>query len=146
MSVSRLFANLICRDLDQSRDFYTELFDLKVRFQSDWFVQLGPRGKEGFELGLLRRDHDIVPAAGQVDPQGCILTIVVDDVDSVYRRARAQQLSIEEWPRDLFYGQRRMVVRDPDGMLLDISTPCSPDPQWSARVHQNDDGTFIEDP
>ena len=39
-----------------------------------------------------------------------------------------------EPPTDLFYGQRRMLVVDPDGQILDVSSECPPDPDWVASM------------
>lgn len=63
-----------------------------------------------------------------------MLTVVVDDVDTVHARARAAGIEIVEPPTDLFYGQRRMLVTDPNGLLVDVSSECPPDPDWLASL------------
>jgi uncharacterized glyoxalase superfamily protein PhnB len=63
-----------------------------------------------------------------------MITIVVPDVELVYRRAIDQGLAIVEPPRDLFYGQRRLLLRDPDGTLLDVSSTCRPSPEFLASL------------
>jgi uncharacterized glyoxalase superfamily protein PhnB len=67
-------------------------------------------------------------------PTGGMLTLVVDDVDAVHARAQEAGIEIVEPPTDLFYGQRRMLVTDPNGLLVDISSECPPDPDWLASL------------
>ena len=63
-----------------------------------------------------------------------MLTIVVDDVDALHRQAVDRGLEVVESPRDLFYGQRRMLLVDPNGLLVDVSSECPPDPDWLASL------------
>lgn len=59
-----------------------------------------------------------------------MLTFVVDDVDVVHEFAAKRGDTIVEPPTNLFYGQRRMVVRDPDGTAVDISSECAPSQEF----------------
>ena len=52
-----------------------------------------------------------------------MLTFVVDDCDAIYEKAQAANAVIVEPPREMPYGQRRMVLRDPAGTFVDISSP-----------------------
>lgn len=134
MTIQRAFVTVFSDQLEVLRDFYVELFGWRVDFDSDWFVHLQAPDQAALELGLLRRDHELVPAAFRAAPAGAMITIVVPDVDVVYRRASARGLTIVEAPRDLFYGQRRMLLRDPEGTLLDVSSACRPSPEFLAGL------------
>ncbi len=125
---------MLSGDLPRSRDWYVSLFGYEVEFDSDWFVHLQVPGSPALELGLIARDHEIVPDRLRPTPTGGLLTLVVDDVDAVHRRAEAEGVEILEPPRDLFYGQRRMLLLDPDGMVVDVSSECPPDPDWLASL------------
>jgi catechol 2,3-dioxygenase-like lactoylglutathione lyase family enzyme len=127
MAIARLMANICSQDLAASRDFYQSLLDLKVTFESDWFVQL-TSGRTSLELGIIQQDHELIPPEFHAAPQGCYLTFVVDDVDAVYARAQALGLAIRQPPKDEFYGQRRLLLTDPNGLLIDISSPAGPRP------------------
>lgn len=130
----RAFLTLTSSNLAVSRDWYVELLGLRVEFDSDWFVQLQDEDEPGLELGILDRDHAVAPASSRGGPGGGYLTVVVDDVDQVHERARAADVRVLEAPRDLFYGQRRMLVEDPDGWVVDISSECAPDPDWLSSL------------
>ncbi|WP_260311395.1 VOC family protein [Roseivirga seohaensis] len=113
----------ICSDnLAASRDFYTKLFDFKVDFDSDWFVHLISKNKN-LELGIIDRTNEIVPKDFQNNPQGFYVTFVVDNVDEIFRIAESEKFEIISEPRDMFYGQRRLLLKDPNGTLVDISSP-----------------------
>ena len=125
---------MLSDDLERARDWYVQRLGYRVQFDSDWFVQLRAVHNEAVELGILKRDHDIVPAAYRSARAGVMLTVVVDDVDRVYAAAVRAGDEIVESPRNLFYGQRRLLLKDPDGMLVDVSSECDPDPDWLASL------------
>jgi catechol 2,3-dioxygenase-like lactoylglutathione lyase family enzyme len=113
----------ICSDnLAASRDFYTKLFDFKVDFDSDWFVHLISKDKN-LELGIIDRTNEIVPKDFQNNPQGFYVTFVVDNADEIFRIAESEKFEIISEPKDTFYGQRRLLLKDPNGTLVDISSP-----------------------
>ncbi len=125
---------MLSDDLPRSRDWYVDRLGYQVDFDSDWFVQLRSTSTAAVELGILKRDHELVPPAFRTARTGVMLTVVVPDVDEVHRRAVDKGDTIIESPRDLFYGQRRCLILDPEGMLVDVSSECEPDPAWLASL------------
>lgn len=123
-ALTRLLTNLCADDLVASRDFYTALFDFQVDYDSDWFVHLISADKQ-LELGIIKRTSDVVPPDFQQPTQGMYLTFVVDDVEAVFQQAQELGLNILQPPADTFYGQRRLLLTDPGGTLVDISSPMS---------------------
>ena len=126
--IQRMFFNVLSKDVAASKAFYVNLLDMKVHFDSDWFVILKPQGDNPFELGIVDVNHEIVPVSERASPTGCYPCFVVDDVDVVHQRALASGVEIIEPPREMFYGQKRLLIRDPDGMMVDISSPSGPPP------------------
>ena len=113
----------ICSDnIAESRDFYTKLFDFKVGYDSDWFVHLISEDKK-LELGIIDRTNEIVPVDFQNNPQGFYMTFVVDSADEIFKIAELEKFEIISEPKDTFYGQRRLLLKDPDGTLVDVSSP-----------------------
>lgn len=125
MAIARLITNICSRNLAASRDFYRELLGLTVAFDSDWYVQLADPDNSRLEFGIIQQDHELIPPEFHAAPQGCYLTFVVDDVDAVYARAQSRELAVLQPPTDEFYGQRRMLLTDPNGLLVDISSPIA---------------------
>lgn len=125
MGFSRILTNICSDNLPASRDFYVALLGCKVNYDSDWYVQLSSPDDPRLEFGFIRRDHELVPIQGQTQPTGFYMTFVAPDVDAVYEKAVAQKLEILQPPRNEFYGQRRFLTRDPNGCIVDISSPFS---------------------
>lgn len=121
-TINRLITNLCSDHLVASRNFYTHLFDMEVAFDSDWYIQLTAKSSD-LELGIIDRTHAIVPDGFRQSPQGMYLTFVVDDVDAVHQLAVNKGFTVVHPPTDTFYGQRRLLLQDPDGTLVDVSAP-----------------------
>ena len=127
MSVQRILTNICADDLASSRDFYVNLLGMTVNYDSDWYVQLKSPENDLLELGIILRSHNLVPPEFQNKPTGMYVTFVVPNVDEVYKRALASKLSIVQTPRNEFYGQRRFLLTDPAGCLVDICSPWHSD-------------------
>lgn len=123
--MQRSFTNLLSSDVQKSSAFYESLLGMTRHFESDWFVILTHKDIDGLEFGILQRDHAIVPPDIRAAPAGVIVTFVVGDCDAVYRKAVAAGAAVIEEPTDMPYGQRRMLLRDPDGTVLDVSAPTA---------------------
>ena len=121
--MNRLFANILSGDVSKTAQFYENLLGMTRNFESDWFVVLTHPDLGTHELGILRRNHEIIPEAYHTPQKSGMLTFVVDDVEAVYAAAQTKGVKIIEPPKDMFYGQRRLLVEDPDGTLVDISAP-----------------------
>jgi PhnB protein len=64
----------------------------------------------------------MVSGAGPRDPLPAFLYVYVDDIDATYRRALKGGAVSLEVPKDLAYGDRRAMVRDPWGNHWQIAT------------------------
>ncbi|TRX60799.1 hypothetical protein FNH22_07090 [Fulvivirga sp. M361] len=120
MKVNRFITNVCSDHLQRSADFYCELFGLDKSFESDWFMLLQ---SDHLELGIVKRSHDIVPEKYKHKASGFYLTFVVNNVETVHQKLIKTRYPIVDPPQDTFYGQRRMLITDPDGTLIDISSP-----------------------
>jgi catechol 2,3-dioxygenase-like lactoylglutathione lyase family enzyme len=68
---------------------------------------------------------DAAPAPGQ--NHSAIVALRVDDVDAVRERIAVLALEIVLEPTDMPWGNRSMILRDPDGGLVNLFTPVSPE-------------------
>jgi predicted enzyme related to lactoylglutathione lyase len=121
--MQRSFTNILTEEVSVTAAFYEQLLGLIPQFSSDWFVNLADPENPGLELGILKQTHETVPTRAQRAPAGVIITFVVEDCDAVYERAVAANANIVEAPREMPYGQRRMILRDPAGTFIDVSSP-----------------------
>ncbi len=120
-TINRLLTNICSDKLPETRDFYTKLFDFEISYDSDWFVHLMSKDKQ-LELGIIDRTNEIVPQNFQQNPQGFYITFVVDSADAIFEIAQAESFEIVSEPSDTFYGQRRLLLKDPNGALVDVSS------------------------
>jgi len=119
-----VLTTLLTDDLQPTKTLFVSLLDFKIEFESDWFISM--TGPDGGQVATMLRTSEFVPEAEQKSAQGVVITIVVDDVETYFRKATALDIDILEAPRDLPYGQRRMLIRDSSGLLLDVSSPTAP--------------------
>ncbi|MEM8915632.1 MAG: VOC family protein [Pseudomonadota bacterium] len=115
--------SVLTDDVEAAARFYEALLGMTRLGDFGWFIVLGHDGVAGLELGFLQRDHETVPAALAREPAGVILTFVVNDVSVAFANAQSMGVEILQPPTDLPYGQRRLLVRDPAGTTVDISSP-----------------------
>ena len=120
--MKRAFTNILSADVDKTAHFYQDLLGMTRHFESDWFVILTHAGCPDLEFGILDREHSIVPAEIRKPPAGVMLTFVVEDVELIFAKAKNLGATIIEPPTNTPYGQRRMLVQDPDGTVIDVSS------------------------
>ncbi|GAA0776741.1 glyoxalase [Roseibium denhamense] len=120
--MKRSFPNILTEEVAVTAAFYKDLLGLTEQFSSEWFVNLVDPDNSGIELGILRQSHEIVPVAPRHAPAGIILTFVVENCDLVYERAQAMKADVLEAPKNMPYGQRRLILKDPAGTIIDISS------------------------
>ena len=128
-TINRLMINISSEKLEESKEFYTSLFDFEIAYDSDWFIHLLSKEK-GLELGIINKTSEIKPPSISRKVDGMYLTFVVDDTNEIFEMARSQGFTIVEEPKDTSYGQRRLLVQDPNGVVIDVSSPI-PDFQFS---------------
>ena len=71
MSVRRLLSNISSDRLQESRDFYADLLGMEVAFESDWYIRLHSPTNPGLELGIIQRDHPLLPAVWRAGSPSC---------------------------------------------------------------------------
>jgi uncharacterized glyoxalase superfamily protein PhnB len=124
MAVHELFAYICVDDADKAIAFYRDAFGATELFR---LVEPGGRighaevrlggatlmlSEEYPEYDIQRPDPDA--------PSSVTLHIHVDDADVLVERAVAHGATLVMAPKDMFYGERSGVVRDPFGYRWNI--------------------------
>lgn len=120
--MQRCFTNIISHNVERTATFYESIFGLNRHYDSDWFVILTHKNINGLELGILQHDHAIVPKMAMTSPGGVMITFVVPDLQIIYKTALDNGIEILEPPTKMPYGQTRLIIKDPEGTLLDVSS------------------------
>ena len=119
--INRSIFNISSDQLEASKVFYTTLFAFEVAFDSDWYINLR-HADPPVEIGLLHSNSDLIPDDYPRKNSGGYLTFVVEDVDQVHQLALEKGFRVKQAPEDTFYGQRRMLLLDPNDFLIDVSS------------------------
>ncbi|MCD1571165.1 VOC family protein [Agromyces mediolanus] len=130
MTVTSCYPVLMSDDVAATARFYREELGFEATFESDWYVSL--RLGE-WELAVLDRGHDTIPAGYGAAAAGVLLNLEVDDVDAVHARLVGERgLEPVLALRDEAFGQRHFIVAAPDGVLLDVIQPIPPSAEFLA--------------
>lgn len=121
--MNRAFTSILCSNVSGVAQFYQDMLGMRRAGDFGWFILLSHDDLPGFELGVLQHDHETIPPGLSSRPAGTILTFVLDDVEAIHRLAISTGATIVQEPTDLPYGQRRLMLRDPAGTVVDVSSP-----------------------
>jgi catechol 2,3-dioxygenase-like lactoylglutathione lyase family enzyme len=130
--MASLFPDLCTEDVAACRDFYTQLFDMKVVFENDWYAQLQHPEDPRIQIAFVQRSHESVPAGDRREAAGVIVTFETDDATALHARAEGQGLPIVQPLRDEAWGQRHFMTRDPAGLLVDVAQLIPPSAEFAA--------------
>jgi catechol 2,3-dioxygenase-like lactoylglutathione lyase family enzyme len=137
MEYKSCFPVVVTPRLAEARDFYTKNLGFHVVFEADWYVQLhAPRegGGKPIELAFMKPGQQSQPPSLRhaFDGRGIILTLEVEDVDSIYAAVRSIGCETVVDLRDEPWGQRHFLIRDPAGNLLDVVKQIPPSSEYEA--------------
>ena len=121
---NRIIFNILAKDIEETARFYEALCGLERQYTNDWYIVLTPGSDLAYELGIIDEVSEFTPKAARGLFAGGYLTLVVDDVHAAHSKAQEMGCDIVSAPVALEYGQIQMVLRDPNGVVVDISTPA----------------------
>ncbi|WP_239491147.1 VOC family protein [Luteitalea sp. TBR-22] len=117
----KLWTGIVTDQLQASKAFYTRFFDARVIYEGEdgWVVVLGiGEGELAFMRPGLASQAPIFRAA--FGGAGVWIAIDVEDAGREYQRLLALDAPIEEPLRDEPWGDRHFVLRDPNGIGVDV--------------------------
>ena len=114
----QMYTGFVTPRLQESKAFYTQYFGFETIYEGDWFVLL----KKGpYELGFLKPEmpgqHRLFQPKFQ---EGAWLALEVEDVNAEYDRLRKINAPVLTEPKTEPWGDRHFVIKDPNGMAVDI--------------------------
>ncbi|AUH35093.1 VOC family protein [Paracoccus tegillarcae] len=131
MPIYDLYPLITTARLFEARDFYVRHFDFDVQFEAGWFVYLaapGEDGTRGATLAFMHPDHPSNPPGPEsFDGRGMILTVQVPDSAAMFDRLAGDGALIVHPLTDEPWGQRRFMMRDPAGVLIDVVQQTEPE-------------------
>ncbi|MEM9068473.1 MAG: VOC family protein [Myxococcota bacterium] len=139
--LNALYPVLGSNKLRESRDFYRALFDLRVSFENDWYISLATETEPHQQIAFVAHDHESVPTESRQLAAGFLVTLEVEDVDALWKRAQTLTLEPVLSIRDEAWGQRHFIVRDPNGVLVDVVQPIPPSAEFADAYAMTPPGT-----
>ena len=112
MAVKRIVTNIHAQDLEDAKRFYGDILDMDLVMDHGWIVTFASKHQMSPQLSIGKEGGSGTPMPD--------LSIEVDNLDEVYRRACDAGLSIEYGPVVEPWGVRRFYVRDPFDRLINI--------------------------
>ncbi len=132
MQFDRFSTTLLTDDVAAVRDFHVRHFGWRVTGDAGFFVALA-HDEQAYELCVLQRDSETVPAGYRKHAQGLILGYLVQDASAEAARLAGEGVGGLTPVVDEVYGQRHFFVTDPAGVLIDVIQLTTPDPEWVAQ-------------
>ena len=117
MTVKRIVPNIAAGSVDDLRTFYSELFGLETVMDQGWIATLASAETAPAQISIATQGGSGTPVPD--------LSIEVDDVDAVYKRAQSLGYTIDYELTDEPWGVRRFYVLDPTGKRLNVLSHLS---------------------
>ena len=115
------------KQLGESRDFFVQHLGMSVLFEASWVVMLSRREGGPIALGLMTADHPSVPPGPEeFEGKGMIMTFQVADAAAEHKRLQAAGAPIVYGLAEEPWGQKRFMLRDPSGVLVDVVEQIAP--------------------
>ena len=112
VTVRRIVTNIATDSVPTVQKFYSDLFGLDTAMDMGWIVTLASGEKAVTQISIMSEGGSGTPVPD--------VSIEVDNVDEVYRRAKAMGLKVVHGIADEPWGVRRFFIHDPTGKLVNV--------------------------
>ncbi|WP_063064343.1 VOC family protein [Nocardia violaceofusca] len=117
---------IITADVARLAEFYERATGLRARWANEDFAEL-ETGVATLALASTRTVALFAPGSARASDNHSVITeFLVDDVDRVYRELSGAGTEVVAEPATMPWGNRSLLVRDPDGNLVNFFTPVTP--------------------
>lgn len=131
MHTSQYYPVIQTADVVGTSAFYLRYFGFRVLFECEWYVHLQQDADPAVNLAIVQYDHETIPTEGRGETRGLILNFEVENVDAEDARLRAAGIPVVKSLCDESFGQRHVIFRDPNGILIDVIRPIPPDAEYA---------------
>lgn len=124
---------VITGDVARLVDFYERATGMRASWSNEDFAELRTASATLAIAGTRTVPLFAPDAARPSDNRSVIIEFLVDDVDGVYENLTGFVADFVNKPTTMPWGNRSLLLRDPDGNLVNFFTPVSPDAIKFAR-------------
>ncbi|ADP82490.1 VOC family protein [Pseudofrankia inefficax] len=118
---------IITDDVPRLVAFYEQVTETTATWSADVFAELVT---PSFTLAIASSRTVALFGAGSAEAganRTVIAEFLVDDVDAEYERIKAVTTDFVNTPTTMPWGNRALLFRDPDGNLVNLFTPVTPE-------------------
>ena len=114
MKFRRITPDIASNKIEESKQFYIDFIGLKLAMDMGWILTFISESNPTAQINLLQSDKE------EIDNSNVMISIESSDVDEMYNKAMAQNITIvyplktEEW------GVKRFFVKDPNGVTVNL--------------------------
>src|SRR5699024_7349617 len=108
MKIRLIVSNIQSDNPEKSKAFYNGFLGLYIPMSRDEIVTFASPGNPTAQLSVMKQDDKFAPIHPDV-------SIEVEDVDEMYRKAEEQDVEIVYPIRNEPWGVRRFFAKDPNG-------------------------------
>ena len=122
ITINESYPLYVTNNLTTLKTFYESHFDFTtVFFEADFYLHLIHQ-QSGNQLGFMMPNHPSQPnfLHSKTSNVGAIITFDVSDAKTAYQFAQESGLYIVMEYTEEQWGQNHFIVRDPEGLLIDI--------------------------
>ena len=117
---------IITGDVARLADFYEKATGVQASRPTEDFAEIRT-ARATLAIGSTRTVPLFAPGSARpADNRTVIIEFLVDDVDGVYKELAGFVEDFVNEPTTMPWGNRALLVRDPDGNLVNFFTPVTP--------------------
>ena len=117
---------IITGDITRLVEFYERATGVQAAWSTEDFAELRTAAAT-LAIGSTRTVTLFAPGSARpADNRSVIIEFLVDDVDGVNRGLAGSATDVVTEPTTMPWGNRSLLVRDPDGNLVNFFTPVTP--------------------
>ncbi len=133
MKPTQFYPVLQTNDVAGTAAYYETHFGFSQAFTSDWYIHLQSDADPSVNLAVLDGRHETIPDVGRGLTTNMLLNFEVEDAAAEYERLTQLGLEVVKPLIDEDFGQRHFILRDPNGVLIDVITPIPPSAAFAAQ-------------
>lgn len=124
------FPVFIVPDLIAAKDFYTQNLSFHLAFENEWYLHLVT--ESGVQVGFMLPDQPTQPDFFKpgYNGDGVIFSLEVENAEAALASAKESGLDIIFDLKSEDWGQKHFVVRDPNGVNVDIVESFEPTEEY----------------
>ncbi|GAC1382931.1 MAG: VOC family protein [Ginsengibacter sp.] len=114
MEIRRIVPNISSDKMEESRKFYKDFLGLKIVMDMEWIMTFASPSNETAQISIVKKDKP------NVADSDTTISIEVNDIDSLYKKAVALDYKIPYPITNEPWGVRRFFVKDPNNIIVNI--------------------------